>query len=229
MSPGRRPRPAHTLRRRRVRRGWAQHHWGNGRARPRDRPPGPLDPWTPGPRKRTTHPDHQACEHGMAVTDPAHADGLQPNLANPDAAGHTRAVGLPDKGVSGSHGCSGSTGVGEAVGVGVFCRSPFWWLGPRPTSGICGPDPHGAVSSGDTAVAASLPLGSSRLSYTWPVAVVMAGCDRDAGRRPWLAGWRLSRGAHHTVLVLYYLQPLPGSAGRIVQAAGKEDHVDARK
>ncbi len=87
-----------------------------------------LDPWTPGPRKRTTHPDHQACEHGMAVTDPAHADGLQPNLANPDAAGHTRAVGLPGKGVSGSHGCSGSTGVGEAVGVGVFCRSPFWWL-----------------------------------------------------------------------------------------------------
>ena len=87
----------------------------------------------------------------------------------------------------------------------VFCRSPFWWLGSRPTSGIGGPDPHGAVSSGDTAAAASLPLESSRLSYTWPVAVIMAGCVRD-GVPGWLAAfaWRTSHCAPYCIACSYY-------------------------
>jgi len=54
---------------------------------PRDRPPGPIR--TPGPRRRTTHPTTRACEHVMAVTDPAHADGLQPNLTNASAGTNT--------------------------------------------------------------------------------------------------------------------------------------------
>jgi len=49
-----------------------------------------LDPSVPldaggGPPTRTT----RACEHGMAVTDPAHADGLQPNLMNASAGTNT--------------------------------------------------------------------------------------------------------------------------------------------
>ena len=68
-----------------------------------------------------------------------------------------------------------------------------------------------------------------------PVGVLLVGVDddlqlTDAGVPGWPAlagGFRVA----HIILcpVLYYLQPLPGSAGRIVQAAGKEDHVDARK
>jgi len=75
-------------------------------------------------------------------------------------------------------------------------------------------------------------LDRGHLLVDEPVGVLLVGVDddlqlTDAGI-PWLAGG--FRVAHSTLCpVLYCLQPLPGSAGRIVQAAGKEDHVDARK